>query len=352
MQKFARAGNQELIQILLDKGVDIDHRRDGWSYNTALHVAAEEGQFEMAEFLVGKGTDVMAQNEELETPLVRAFSRGHARGYEISLFLIEAMGNAGGDLNIRNKMGQTALHNIIHHRDNSELPHVVSALIENGTDVFSEGSYGNWPLESAIGSGQEVVSRLLINTMLAKQDAIDNKESMWSDADRLEKAIGRKLRSVAPRLVALGAELIGPESTALDAAIFHGGTPILDTLLERGLKTWPYTRMQRDMWWTIDNNGLDMERLKMICDLKKLGKINIDLSDLKWNRSTLHHIARHLRETQGGVEAARMLLDAGASVKVNRKCLTIPLCIWLWLVSEEPPRADRYRLSRCSLMLL
>ena len=53
--KFARAGNQELIQILLDKGVDIGHRRDGWSYNTALHVAAKEGQFKMAEFLVGKG---------------------------------------------------------------------------------------------------------------------------------------------------------------------------------------------------------------------------------------------------------------------------------------------------------
>ncbi len=121
-------------------------------FNTALHVAAE-GQFEMAEFLVGKGADVMAQNDEPETPLVLAFSRGRAQGYKFSLFLIEAMGKAGGDLNIHDKSGQTAL-TTSDTRDNSEIPPIVSALLENGADVSSE-----IPTENRLWSRQSVVHK-------------------------------------------------------------------------------------------------------------------------------------------------------------------------------------------------
>ena len=63
-------GNPEILQLLLDRGADINSRtRNG---TTPLHTAVLYNRYEVAEKLLGKGADVNAQSASGATPLALA----------------------------------------------------------------------------------------------------------------------------------------------------------------------------------------------------------------------------------------------------------------------------------------
>ncbi len=85
----------EIVQLLLKKGVD--------SNGSALHVAVQNGVSEITKILINAGADVMALDENRNTPLHIA---AHVGSTDISLNLIEAE----ADVMSLNKNGDTPLH--------------------------------------------------------------------------------------------------------------------------------------------------------------------------------------------------------------------------------------------------
>jgi ankyrin repeat protein len=84
----------EMIQLLIENGVNIDEQNDVGK--TALHISAAEDKFEVVKLLLSHGANPNVQDENGNTPLV--FS-----GFKMSNLLIEH----GADESIKNNNGHT-----------------------------------------------------------------------------------------------------------------------------------------------------------------------------------------------------------------------------------------------------
>ncbi|MDP6438703.1 MAG: ankyrin repeat domain-containing protein, partial [Candidatus Brocadiia bacterium] len=102
IHEAVESGDIARVQELLAATPGLVNAR-GATRQTPLHVAAFEGQSEIAELLVARGADVDAKSWTGETPLARAalFVR-----MEIAELLLEN----GADVNARNVTGMTPLH--------------------------------------------------------------------------------------------------------------------------------------------------------------------------------------------------------------------------------------------------
>ncbi|NLB60041.1 MAG: ankyrin repeat domain-containing protein [Lentisphaerae bacterium] len=65
----AEAGYSQLVQLLLERGVDINLPTAGQNQVTALHMAAAKGRSEVLELLLKSGAEVNARDSRLATPL-------------------------------------------------------------------------------------------------------------------------------------------------------------------------------------------------------------------------------------------------------------------------------------------
>ena len=75
-------GRTEMVEMLLEKGADIEARDE--RYNTPLHLAALQGRMEMVQLLLEKGADHTAGDGRGETALVIARGAGQT---ELANFL-------------------------------------------------------------------------------------------------------------------------------------------------------------------------------------------------------------------------------------------------------------------------
>jgi cytohesin len=139
----------ELVKVkkCLERGISVEVRdEDG---NTPLHVAASRGHLHIAKLLVESGADVNARNSEGMTPLHLAALHGHA---EVAGLLIES----GADVNAKDEHGKTPLHLAASHVD------VARILVERGAEVNAGDESGYTPLHAAAASGSAEVARLLL----------------------------------------------------------------------------------------------------------------------------------------------------------------------------------------------
>ena len=92
---FAKKGDREMIELLLDNGMDINAR--DINRETVLFLSARNGDREMAEFLIDKGVDINAKNVNGETVLFLAMRNGDQEMVE---FLIDK----GADVKLVKRM--------------------------------------------------------------------------------------------------------------------------------------------------------------------------------------------------------------------------------------------------------
>ena len=129
-------GNHALAQAILGAGADVNARN--WSSQTALHWAAINGHHALAQALLGAGADVNARDSSSETALHWAAINGHHA-------LAQALLGAGTDVNAKNSNSETALHIAArcgHHA-------LAQALLGAGADVSAEDVFGCTPLAFA-----------------------------------------------------------------------------------------------------------------------------------------------------------------------------------------------------------
>lgn len=95
----AYLGDLTKVEDFLNEGVEVD-KKSGMIEITALHSAAAAGHKEMVAFLIGKGSDVNAQNGPGQTPLHMAAEAGH-------LDVVRLLLDRDVDINAKNKRGRT-----------------------------------------------------------------------------------------------------------------------------------------------------------------------------------------------------------------------------------------------------
>jgi ankyrin repeat protein len=165
----AEAGELEVVEKLLGSGVDVNEQSDDQS--TALHLAAQEGHVEVARRLIEAGADINAKDDIDQTPGDRARFWKQDKVLELldsnsileaaregDLQTVLAQLESGVDVNHANASGDTALTYaaFMGHAE------VVALLIEKEVNVNASGLAGWTALHLAAQRGHEKIVEQLI----------------------------------------------------------------------------------------------------------------------------------------------------------------------------------------------
>jgi ankyrin repeat protein len=149
LQLASKEGRECVAHFLLDRGADADARDD--DNCTPLHWASQQGKLEVVRALVERGVDVNAQDHSNWTPLHGASQYGHL---ELVQFLLEH----GADARASDQGGWTSLQ---WPSFNGDLD-IVRVLLEHGADANTRDN-SNWtPLHGASQQGHREVVQVLL----------------------------------------------------------------------------------------------------------------------------------------------------------------------------------------------
>ena len=147
----AQNGHFEICEALLQKyNFDI-HATDDFSC-TALHGAAWSGDLELLEYLIENGSDIFSETKDGRSCLHLAAQNGH---FEICKALLEKY---NFDIHATDDSSWTALHGAAWSGDLE----LFQYLIENGSDVFSKTKDGRSCFHLAAEEGHLKICKLLL----------------------------------------------------------------------------------------------------------------------------------------------------------------------------------------------
>ncbi|XP_071098541.1 ankyrin-1-like [Haliotis cracherodii] len=121
--------------------------------DSAMHLAAEQGNTELIKLLIDRVKDVDQNNDKMETALHKALLGGHL---ETSKELLQK----GADFSKTESMGLTALHCACY----TGLSEIVEILVEKGCDLSAKNKRGSHAILKAAESGHTEVVEFLHNT--------------------------------------------------------------------------------------------------------------------------------------------------------------------------------------------
>ncbi|MDH5386401.1 MAG: ankyrin repeat domain-containing protein [Candidatus Aminicenantes bacterium] len=173
------SNNKELIQMKSDKG------------QTPLHLAVQNGNQEIVEFLISQGADINARDSEGNTPLLTALA---FKKTETAKFLL----SKGADVRIKNAQDEPPVFLALMHG----LSELVEPILDNGQDV-NERFRGNF-------------TALLMATLTGNKEVVKLLLDRGADVNAAAQEGGMTV-------------------TPMYAAIFLGHTDVVDLFLSRGV---------------------------------------------------------------------------------------------------------------------
>ena len=141
----------QLAQVLHRAGSSVDPC--GLFGNFPLHSAAHYGDIEMVQVLLDYGVDVNARNRFDSTPLYFAVNE-----YSNNLGAVRLLLDHGADPNLEARRGGAPLHEASHHG----MVEIARLLIEHDASVEVEDESGKTPLEVALSRQQNEIVKLLM----------------------------------------------------------------------------------------------------------------------------------------------------------------------------------------------
>jgi hypothetical protein len=146
--KHSRAGNAKIVQLLLEKGVDVNAQ--GGYYGNALQAASVGGHKEIVQQLLDKGADVNAQGGLYGNALYAASWGGHQE-------IVQQLLDKGADVNAQG--GQYG--NALQAASQGGHKEIVQQLLDKGADVNAQGGHFGHALQAASAkSHKEIVQQL------------------------------------------------------------------------------------------------------------------------------------------------------------------------------------------------
>jgi len=179
--KAAQEGNIAEAQKLVKSGVLVDETTIG--NQTALFLAAAEGQDNMVKWLLSHEANPLAQDQNGKTAADFAKSQGHPGTAKIILDYIqlvkeEEQAQTAGDANtLRKLLTQDGRgYTILHLAAQNGATQVVADEIRSGADVNAQTATGLTPLHKAVISGKIEICQLLLNAgaSVNARDIYDN----------------------------------------------------------------------------------------------------------------------------------------------------------------------------------
>jgi hypothetical protein len=139
------------IKMLVARGERVNARDKGYNKNTPLHIAVENGNLEIAEFLLAHGAKTGSKNGDKRTPLMMLDE--DAAPALVNLLLLY-----GAKINLADKEGNTALTFAAEYASGE----VVQALISAGANVNALNKKGETALMRAAENGELENIKLLL----------------------------------------------------------------------------------------------------------------------------------------------------------------------------------------------
>jgi len=259
-----RDGDKRLVRLLLENGADARAREAAGSYlmlgRTALHLAALQGNVEIARLLIQCGASVNEIYTGYRTPLHEAASRGHssitmlllqkgatvdacdesryrplhaacmAGSYDVARLLLQRGANI-------HSVGNDFFQPIHHAAQDGGLPALISLLAANGADLEAQTPFHQRPLQLACQSQGASTVKALIQAGADPNAGVGDKP--------LQIACKSGAPEVVPVLLEAGADVDFGEgigtgldlNTPLGRAVYRRHVPIISMLLKRGANT-------------------------------------------------------------------------------------------------------------------
>jgi len=155
MVAAARAGDTEKVKQLLAKGVDIN-ASEPESGDTALLAAIDKGQWATAEYLLTQRPDLTREDNNGNSPLYLAVSRGDS-----AVAMVKRLLDAGAPVELGPKTGDNAGATPLHICCATGANACLEALLARGASATKQLPDGSTPLHTAaIGGDQRTVELL------------------------------------------------------------------------------------------------------------------------------------------------------------------------------------------------
>jgi hypothetical protein len=143
--------NLEEVKVRVMMGERVNTKDKGYDGNSPLHIAVENGNLEIAQFLLTHGAKTNSKNAEKRTPLMMLDEDASAE-------LVNLLLNYGAKINLADKEGNTALMLAAEYAPSE----VVQSLISAGANVNAINKQGETALMLAAKNGElENVKSLL-----------------------------------------------------------------------------------------------------------------------------------------------------------------------------------------------
>lgn len=150
----AYKGWESMVQLLLDRGADVEERISPRSYWTQLHSAARKGQENIVTLLLDNSASIDSRDNHWRTPLHLAASGAHTKVMRLLL-------NRGANVHATNIRENSALH--IAATDLEKGVDMVKLLLDQGADVDAENELGETALHIAASQENEPVLFVLLD---------------------------------------------------------------------------------------------------------------------------------------------------------------------------------------------
>jgi ankyrin repeat protein len=293
----AENGELDVVEYLVGKGANIHSEKSGW---TPLHTAAYSGKLDVVKYLINEGAGVNTRNKYGGTALHRAAYRGN-------LDIVEYLVNKGADINadaMEPFLNGTPLHFAVY----GENSNVVEYLVNSGANINAKDKDGRAILHIATENGELEIIKCLIS----KNADIDIK-SKYDDTPLHVAAYNGKLDAVK-YLVSRGADINAKnkcDSTPLHSAAESGNIDIVEYLVKKGADV-----KAKNKGAFFSGTPLHMAALrgslKMVEYLVSEGA-DVDAKN-KYNETPLHYAAR-----SGNLKVVEYFFAKGTCFNIKTK---------------------------------
>jgi len=207
----AEFGEVEIARILIDAGAKLELKNA--TRQTALIIAAQRGRIEIVEMLLAKKVNIDVRDSAGYTALIWAARKGYVQ-------CVNALIKSGANLEFTVDHHDTALSLAVQEG----YVDVVKALIDAGANIDSEDIFKKTALMFAIQKGRVEVAKALIlaGARLRADDEIYVNP-------KFHPAIKQQLQEVINNI-----NLVGAEDTPLMSAARHGDLKACQNLLQQG----------------------------------------------------------------------------------------------------------------------
>ena len=208
----SQSGNNEVVQFLLDLGVNINYTNS--KGKTALILASKAGHEEVVQTLVSAGANVDLQDSKGQTALMLASEAGHEE-------IVQTLVSAGANVNLQDSVGQTALM----LASEARYEEIVQTLVSAGANVNLQDSKG----QTALMLASEARYEEIVQTLVSAGANVNLQDSKGQTALMLASEAGHE--KVVQTLVSAGANVNLQDSKGQTALILARNVEILRCLL-------------------------------------------------------------------------------------------------------------------------